>query len=161
MRRFVLLGLVALAMVVCVAAMPPMEEERVGDLSRLGMNNPCARECASDTACVAECAKCGNEGDEAFECNFKCQQKCMDKATRCIKRCAAEPDWLKASRTTARPQPRHFSENTGYGPEKAINWAGYVTVNGSTPILKRHLWSVRNMELIQCADDTSSSGSVS
>lgn len=66
----------------------------------------------------------------------------MKQTLSCVRKCAVavSEDETVAEEQIERPQPRHHSLNTGYGPEKALNWAGYVSVNGSTPELKRHLW---------------------
>lgn len=114
-------------------------------LLKLPINNPCARECASDAACPAACAAQCKADD--LECMLECRGACLEAATSCVADCAREFTETLANNNGELPasnmrnrQPRHHSLNTGFGPEKVVNWAGYITVNGSQPTLKRHLW---------------------
>lgn len=116
----------------------------------LPVNSPCAARCASDSACPAACdAQCrGN-----FECLLDCRARCVTAVTACVEQCAwdfakaqaTDTMWKleepQATRTAgSRAAPRAPELNTGFGPETVLNWAGYVSVNGSSPTTKRHLW---------------------
>lgn len=119
--------------------------EHADSLMKLPINNPCARECASDAECPAQCSAVCKPDD--MDCQLTCRAACLEKATSCVAECAREfteitsqHDGQLPTSTMRNRQPRHHSLNTGFGPETAKNWAGYVSVNGSTPTLKRHLW---------------------
>lgn len=107
------------------------------------VKSPCADECASAGSICA--IACPTQCIDNLACAAACRSECVIEGTQCIAQCATTFAQQQATDSLPKveedlPQPRHHSLNTGFGPETAKNWAGYISVNGSVPLLKRHLW---------------------
>lgn len=109
----------------------------------------CEKGCAMQQAqCAEDCAF--NSLSAASE--LQCRATCGDLLKDCLMSCGLQTA-RNMARDKANPQrlrkdtvpPRPHAENRGFGPEKALNWAGYIAVNatepGATvPGLTRYLW---------------------
>lgn len=105
---------------------------------------PSARACGR--VCMDRC------GDDKI-CHRDCTMECVADEQGCLRSCdglsereraaalyRAERAAPRAESFTRYSPPRPTEQNVGFGPDKANNWAGYISVNGSQPTLKRHLW---------------------
>lgn len=158
MKLFVLAAL-ALVAVSGVSAFSGIEiSSQIGHASappsmaggRLSLSDPCAMTCALQASqCNDDCAfSAVNDAED-----MACRAECGKDTTRCVTKCviqerraaAAAKDGRRTSPRTdtfqQTPPPRPPSMNAGFGPESVKNFAGYITVNGTTPAVKRHLWS--------------------
>ena len=116
--------------------------------SGLPRASPCVDSCSAQlSACNENCVfNSMNESEE-----MACRTACYQDVTPCVERCAQRQSKEQAAAKLHKsknpntfesrgPQPRPPTENVGFGPEKVLNWAGYQSINGSAPGLKRHLW---------------------